>query len=268
MFKTFFYCCVFFCFLPDTLIAGEPLRISVSVPPQQYLVERIGNEFVDVQVILKPGDSPETFDPSAKQISKLNSTQLYFRIGVAFEKKWITLLKKNNTQIKVIDCCEDIIGNHSLSLDNHVWTSARNLQLIAAIVKNELIKADPLHTLEFEQNYLDLIVELEQLDNEIYALLNQRRTDYFIISHAALGHFANDYGLIQMSLENEGKELGAHSLVNIVRQARLEKIRTLFVQKQHSSATALAFANEIGAQLIEVDLLDSDYLTNLRSITK
>ena len=248
-------------------MANGPLKVFVSIPPQRYLVERIGQEFVDVQTMLSPGGSPETFDPTLKQITRLNNAQIYFRIGVAFEKKWISSLEKNNARIKIVNCCEEIIEGRSFELDNHVWTSARNVQLLAARIKQELIETDAKHASQYERNYLDLIVELEQLDSEIYTLLNQRRTDYFIISHAALGHFAEDYGLIQLSLENQGKQLGAKSLVNIVRQARQEKIRILFVQKQHLSAAALAFANEIGAELIEVDPLQGDYIANLRRIT-
>jgi zinc transport system substrate-binding protein len=249
-------------------MAYEPIRVGVSIPPQQYLVERIGTEYVEVQVMMKPGDSPEIFDPSLRLLSKLNKTQLYFRIGVAFENKWIRSIEENNKQLKVIDCCENIIETNSLSLDNHVWTSARNLQRLATLVKDELIRIDPDHSLHYEQNYAILIIDLKQLDNEITVLLNDRRTDYFIISHAAFGHFAKDYGLVQMALENEGKQLGAQSLVNIIRHARQEKISTLFVQKQHPSTTALAFASEIGAEIIEVDPLHRDYLSNLRNITK
>jgi len=268
MFNLFFYICVLVCFLPITLQANQQLQVYVSIPPQQYLVERIGGEFVDVRVMMKPGDSPETFDPTPRRIIELYNAQLYFRIGVAFENKWLGSVKKSNAQIKIVDCCENIIKRHSISLDNHVWTSARNIQLLATLVKKELIAMDSDHAPEFEKNYMALIVDLEQLDNEIYALLNQRRTDYFIISHAAFGHFANDYGLIQLSLENEGKERGAKSLVSMIRQAQQEKIQTLFVHKQHPSATALAFANEIGAEVIEIDALNGDYIANLRSITK
>jgi zinc transport system substrate-binding protein len=258
---------LFIYFLPAVLMANEALRVFVSIPPQQYLVERIGQKFVDVKVMLKAGDSPETFDPTLKQITQLNNAQIYFRIGVAFEKKWIRSLEKNNIQTKIINCCEDIIERRSVALDNHVWASARNAQLLAAMIKQALIDVDPGHALQYEQNYMDLIVELEQLDNEIYALLSQRRTDYFIISHAALGHFAEDYGLIQLSLENSGKELGPRSLVKIIKHARKEKIQTLFLQKQHKTATAMAFANEIGAEQIEVDPLHGDYIANLRNIT-
>ncbi len=268
MFRSFCHLCVLFCFLPGISSANQQLRVFVSIPPQKYLVERIGGEFVDVHVMMPPGASPETYDPTPRQISALYNAQLYFRIGVAFENKWLDSIRKSNGQIKIVDCCKNIIARQSISRDNHVWTSARNIQLLTALIKQELITVDLDHAEEFEKNYVNLIAELEQLDSEIYSLLDRRRTDYFVISHAALGHFADDYGLIQLSLESEGKEMGAKSLVHMIRQARQEKIQTLFVQKQHASSTALAFANEIGAEVVEIDTLHDDYIANLRSITK
>ncbi len=248
------------------MATGQPLQVFVSIPPQKYLVERIGKEFVDVNVMLEAGDSPETFDPRLRQISKLYRAQLYFRIGVAFEKKWLSSIEQNNSEIKIVNCCDDILTGYSIGSDKHVWTSAKNAQSIAALIKQELTTIDPGHALQFEHNYQDLILELKQLDSDISKLLGSRRTNYFFTSHAALGYFARDYGLLQLSLEKQGSEPGARTLVGLVRKARQEKIQFLLVQKQHHTAVARAFANEIGAKVVEFDPLREDYLSNLRSI--
>ncbi len=266
-FKPSSYIGILFLFLSATTFAQVPIQVFVSIAPQQYLVESIGQNLVDVTVMLLPGESPETFDPTLKQIAVLNKAQLYFRVGVEFENKWLDNIKRSRNDIKIVDCCKNIIESRSITFDSHIWTSARNAQLLAAVIKQELIIIDPAHTEKYENNYLSLVHDLEQLDNEIYALLNKRRTDYFIISHAALGHFADDYGLIQLSLENQGKELGARSLIGIIKRARAEKIQTLFIQKQHKSAAAMAFATESDARVIEVDVQHGDYINNLRYIT-
>ncbi len=267
IFKLKLLVCFLFLLLSTTANAVEPVQVFVSIPPQEFLVKRIGQDHVAVKVLLKPGDSPETFDPGLKKISGLNNAQLYFRIGVAFEKKWVRSLENNSSNTKVVNCCEDIIQKKSMSLDNHVWTSPRNALLLSTRIREELIKVDPMNARDYEKNYSDLVIELQQLDDEINAQLNKRRTDYFVISHGALGHFANDYGLVQLSLETQGKEMGAKSLVNLVKHARKENIQTMFIQKQHKSAAAIAFANEIGASIIEVDPLHGDYIANLQSIT-
>ena len=61
------------------------INVFVSILPQKYLVERIGGNRVDVSVMVKPGLSPETYEPTPKQMAALNTARIYFRIAVPFE---------------------------------------------------------------------------------------------------------------------------------------------------------------------------------------
>ena len=63
------------CILNLMLFAGnvcaEPIPVFVSILPQKYFVERIGGDEVNVEVMVKPGESPATFNPNPKKISRL-----------------------------------------------------------------------------------------------------------------------------------------------------------------------------------------------------
>jgi len=248
--------------------ATQPLSVGVSIPPQKYLVERVGGGQVTVTMMLQGGESPETYDPTLKRIRMLGDVRLYFRIGVPVEEKWLSSLERGEGGAKIVACCENIIGRVSITADSHVWTSPRNARLLAGLIKEELVAALPDHGRELEGNYHALLLDLEALDREIRARLTPRRTDYFVMAHAALDHYARDYGLIQLSLENAGREPGAKRLVELLKLVKQEDIRTLFLQKQHPSNAAAAFADEIDAEVVEIDLLDGDYIDNLRRITK
>ena len=53
----------------------------------------------------------------------------------------------------------------------------------------------------------------------------------FIIYHPALGYFARDYGLNQLSIEFEGKNPSPAQIRKLVDIAQKEKINTVFVDK-------------------------------------
>ena len=248
-------------------IADEKLSVYVSISPQKYLVERIGHEYVAVQVMLKPGDEPETYDPTPRQLTALAGAQLYFCIGVPFERAWAKVIHKGNPKLKLVGCDESIVGLHSHTLDNHIWTSPGNAKILATEIRKHLVEYDPLHEKQYAANYAALMSELERLDEEIRLMLDGRRTSYFIISHPSLGHYARDYGLIQLSLEKDGKGYGAKNLGEIMQTAKQENIRTVFFQKQHGAAAARAFAAELGAELIEIDPLREDFINNLHEIS-
>ncbi len=50
---------------------NDKLICFVSVPPLAYFVERVGGEHVDVRVMVGPGHSPATYEPTPKQMAGL-----------------------------------------------------------------------------------------------------------------------------------------------------------------------------------------------------
>ena len=87
----------------------EPIPIFVSIAPQKYFVERIGGNDVNVEVMVKSGESPATFNPNPKKMSRLANAKLYFSIGVPFERIWVSRLKAIQPDLKFISL------NHNLS---------------------------------------------------------------------------------------------------------------------------------------------------------
>lgn len=64
--------------------AAGKLRITVSILPQGYFVERIGGEYVDLSVMVLPGESPATYEPKPEQLKALGEADGYVGIGVPF----------------------------------------------------------------------------------------------------------------------------------------------------------------------------------------
>ncbi len=58
--------------------AGE-IRISVSILPQAYFVERVAGTRARVHVMIPKGASPETYEPTPQQLVALSDSQLYVR---------------------------------------------------------------------------------------------------------------------------------------------------------------------------------------------
>jgi ABC-type Zn uptake system ZnuABC Zn-binding protein ZnuA len=54
-----------------------PVPIVVSILPQKYFVERVGAPHVDVSVMVGPGQSPATYEPTPKQTAHVAHAQVY-----------------------------------------------------------------------------------------------------------------------------------------------------------------------------------------------
>jgi len=252
----------------------DTISVFVSIPPQKQFVQEIGGSRVDVHVMLPPGESPETYSPSPKMLVSLSSANLYFQIGVPFEKNWVTSIRSVNRSIQVIKCCDQFIDfDYQVSdqddhhHDLHIWSSPAYVMKLVLEIKDTLSRLDPDHAWQYEENYRSYVSELNALDQEIRQRLAVRRLNHFIVSHAAWGFFAEQYGLEQVALEKNNRESGPKSLLNIVRLARAQGIHTLFVQQQYKTPAVNSLARELGADIVELDPLAEDYLANMRVIS-
>lgn len=84
-----------------TALAKKPV-VFVSILPQKYFVEQITGDTVDVEVMVKPGASPATYEPRPRQMAMLAKADVYLAIGVPFERTWLPRIKATNPNLTIV----------------------------------------------------------------------------------------------------------------------------------------------------------------------
>jgi zinc transport system substrate-binding protein len=267
---------------------NHKLKIYVSILPQKYFVEKIGGPFVNVYVLVSPGQNPHTYEPTPKQMSSLADTDIYFTIGVTFENIWLDKITSSNPGLKIVSTYEGIKrrtierhsheeegegsdnshNSHTESLDPHIWLDPNLVIRQAKIIADALIQLSPRNSALLEKNLNLFVQEMTDLDKSIRKELKDIKTKNFLVFHPTWGYFADEYGLEQISIEKEGKEPSARHLAEIIELAKKKNIKIIFVQMQFSRTYAESIAKAIGAKVISVDPLSVDYTNNLLKITK
>lgn len=257
--------------------ATEPLTVGVSLLPQQTFVEKIGGRHVKVVVLVPPGKSPATHEPTPQQVAAVAAAQLYFRIGVPFETAWLPRLAQVAPQARAIDLREGLklrpvdlppgeTAKPGGAPDPHVWLSPPLAIEMAGRIREALAAARPEAAAEFAENHARFVAELKALDAEIRARLAGKQGRTFMVFHPSWGYFADAYGLKQLPIEAGWKEPGPQTLQRLIEAARAQGIRVIFVQKQFSQREAETVAQAIGGEVVAVDPLAPDYLDNLRRV--
>lgn len=253
------------------------LLVFVSIPPQRYVVERVGGPRVDVRVLVPPGQSPETYEPSPRQMAELGRARVYFRVGLPFEDPLVRRMSGLIGDLDVADTRDGVplrtfgagsCAAHGGHADPHVWLDPQRVTIQARTVCEALIRAAPPFEREFRDRLQALLLDLERAKERISARLEPVRGRTFYVFHPAFGYFADAFGLVQVALEDEGKEPGPRQLARLVEQARRDGAGVLFVQPQHASRGARAFAEAIGARIVPLDPLAEDYLENLERMAE
>ncbi len=249
-------------------VQADPTSVFVSIAPQKYFVERIGGDEVQVEVMVNSGESPATFNPNPKKMSHLANATLYFSIGVPFEKVWISRIKNIQPNLKIIPLNNNTApsnDHHHDEGDPHIWLSPPLAKIMVTQIETALSRQRPEKSAFFKKNYQALIIEIDKLDQDIRQIFAKGKNHTFMVFHPAWTHFAEAYGLKQISIEHQGKEPGPRALQEIINAGKKQNIKIIFVQKQFGLSVAKKIAKMIGATVQEMDPLAENYIDNMRN---
>ena len=267
-------------------------RAIVSIAPLKPLVENILCDDFDVSLIVPQGASPETIEPTPKQLRELESARFVFSTGVLeFEQELLHRIARNEQIINLSQGIELIAGTcshahkthpescehgcshehhhishgHSHGIDPHIWCSPKALGKMAENTYNAISREMPDST-KYEERYTSLCIKLLELDEEVADMCKNGSRNTFIIYHPALTYLARDYGLTQIAIEHEGKEPSAKHLARIIEQARAEGVKHIFYQSEFPASSVEVICNDIGATAVEINPLEEDIFSNIRQI--
>lgn len=246
--------------------------ITVSIEPQRYLLERIVGDAAEVNSLLSSGDNPENFDPSMSTILSLGKSRAYFLIGnLGFEQAMASRIREANPSLSMIDsskgvsllhgthgeCHVDHVHAHS-DIDPHVWSSARNARIIARNMYMAMVEIDPDNRALYTANYEALDQSLDSLDRAIGDILAGHTGEAFMVWHPSLSYFADDYGLEQIAVGAENKEMSVRDMKQVIEHAREHKAKVLFLQPEYDGNRSAALNTEIGAKTVTINPLGYD----------
>ncbi|MBN2016631.1 MAG: zinc ABC transporter substrate-binding protein [Candidatus Cloacimonetes bacterium] len=270
---------------------NDALDIFVSVLPQKYFVERIAGDKADVHVMVLPGHSPATYEPTPSQMKEISDADLYFRIGVPFEETWMNKLEHLNPDMTIIDTRKGISlrpmdsfatlqdkmsheyhaekhtpHDHSHQLDPHIWLSPELVKRQAMTICETLQEYDADNTTYYQanlQSFLDDLAALQQYFRDRLSNLTHRA---FLVFHPSWGYLADEFRLMQIPIQIEGKSPAPKELAEIISYALKKNIRIVFVQKQFSTTAAETVAQAIDGKVVSIDPLAENYLENMKTI--
>ena len=240
-------------------------KITVSIEPLRYLTEQIVGDRFEVVTMVPKGSSPETYEPTARQMADLSESILYIKVGeLGFERTWMPRLTSNAPHITVVNSSEGITSH--IGDDPHSWMSARNAIIMAHNIYEAVKRIDVKDSVFFRQRLDSLCNVIHATDKYIRQTTAQAHCKSFIIYHPALTYFASDYGLEQLALEEHGREPSAAELEQIISTARAKGVTTMFIQREFANRTVDIIINTIGARKVEINPLGYDWNKEMRRI--
>jgi zinc transport system substrate-binding protein len=262
--------------------SAEPIHVAVSILPQKFFAEAIGGEHLRVQVMVRPGFEPATYDPTPRQLAELAQAELYFAIGVPFERTWLPRFQAASPHMRVVQTQRGIrrramgvgLGTDAdasnESPDPHIWLSPPLVRIQAMNMLEALVAADPGHAADYRRGYAGLARTINHVDDAILGTLTTVDLEHvrFMVFHPAFGYFAAAYGLTQIPIEVEGKKPGPKQLAVLIQTARKDGIKVVFVEPQFSQKAARTIADAIGGAVTPIDPLAENWPKGMGAIAQ
>ncbi len=263
------------CSGPDS--KQEIPTLTVTLEPLRYFTEAIAGDKFQVVSMVPKGSNPETYDPTPQQLVRLNQSQAYFRIGyIGFEQAWMERLEANAPQLKIVDTSRKVHlikgkghyhGDHyhEGGVEPHIWNSAQNAMVITRNIYTALCELDANNQAYYKQRLDSIQQVIKQTDQTIKETL-QHADSTFLIYHPALSYFARDYGLTQISIEEDGKEPSPAQLSKLIEQCREKQAKTIFVQQEFDTRNAQLIADELGIPVTPINPLNYNWTEEMLHI--
>ncbi len=265
------------CQLRQEPASGRPV-VSVSIPPLQYMLDRLTDHALEVNVMVPPGASHGTYSPTPRQYQRLSDSGLYLMVGqLGYEQSFVHRLPELNPGMLLITLSDhvDLIRGaeidhgdhvHKGGIDPHIWMSPAVMRQLLPVMRDALLKVYPELEPRIREQEPALMEEVERLHALYASLENQISRHRFLIFHPALTYLARDYGLEQISIEHGGREPSPAMLRNLIRTARAEDIPVIFIQEEYDMRNAKLISEETGARLVQINPMDYDWVGQMQSL--
>lgn len=265
---------ILFLFLIGCSTSNKPKEevVFVSIPPLRYVVSQIVDTATTrIEVLVPETSSPESYEPTVQQMRALSDAKAYVSIGlIDFEQVLagrIGEVAPNTPMLDLSPYLSAMQTNHrhgKSAADPHVWLSPRRMATIGQEAARFLGELTPDSAQVYRTRAEHFTKRIDTLDRYIQKVVGEARRKQFAIGHPALAYLADDYGLQQIVIEDEGKEPSVRKMKQLVDSLQRAGVKAVLYQRQTSDAAARTIAREMaGGRAVEFDPLAEGWMENM-----
>jgi zinc transport system substrate-binding protein len=252
---------------------GKPNVVAVNFPAYDF-VREIAADAVNRYMLLPPGAESHSFEPSPRDIIRIQKSALFIYSGGESDA-WVDRILQSAQIRKAIDASklrivrmmdavdvveEEIVEGmeaeeeeeEGVAYDEHVWTSPKNAVRIVRSITDALCAIDGANEALFRKNEQGYIARLEALDREFQALVDGAKRKTLVFGDRfPFRYFADAYGLRYFAAFpgcSTETECSAATLAFLISKMKAEKIPVVFHIELSSEKMADTIAEETGAK--------------------
>jgi zinc transport system substrate-binding protein len=232
----------------------ERVAVAVSVFPLQEAARQVGGRRVDVTSLVPPGAEPHDIELSPDQVDQLLDADLALYVGGGFQPAVEDIAERRDGI--TVDILAEVVPEGTT--DPHIWLDPVLMAEMVKVVSRALSQADPDGSQAYESRAATFREEIEGLHQRFANGLEHCERRTFVTTHAAFGHLAGRYHLVQRSVAGLSPEAEPDpaTLAELEDLIEREGVTTVFTEPLVSPRVAQTLARETGARVASLDPLE------------
>lgn len=221
--------------------AKTGLRVVTTTAMIADAARNVGGSHAEVIALMGQGVDPHVYKASPGDVRTLESADLILYNGLHLEGRMADTLAQLGKRRRVVAVAEAIPhellrnppefeGQH----DPHVWFDPTLWKVVAAQVRDAMIKADPAHEGEYRAHAAKYVAELEALHDWTKVQIDTipKGGRVLVTAHDAFGYFGRAYGVEVLGIQgiSTDSETSLDTVRSLVTLLADRKIPAVFVE--------------------------------------
>lgn len=250
------------------------IQVLATFYPMYEFTKAVVGDLGEVDLLIPAGTEPHDYEPSAKDVAKMNDADAIVYNSDVFET-WMSRIEYHleADKTRVIEASQGIallpIGEeedsnheeegHQHSEDPHVWLDPVLAMQQVRNIQEGLSQQYPEHQAYFESQSLAYIEKLKKLDEAYQQAFIGAKNRFFVTQHGAFAYLAKRYDLTQeaiagLSSEEEPSPRRLAELKDFVAE---KQIQVIYFEENASGKVARTLAKETGVELAKLSIIES-----------
>lgn len=266
----------------------DKARVAVSIFPLYDVARRVAGDRLDVVLVLPPGRTEHSYDPTPKEMARVARSKLAISVGLGMDG-WLEKIvqgaagsdvatlqlgprvnprKMTNEEVgveAVEEAGEDAGHDHPKegpghdrthgADDPHFWLDPVRMKGAVDAMVEAFIKLDPEGADGFRARAEDVKKSLDDLHKDLEAKSKGWTRHTIVTFHGSMGYFAERYGLKIAAVVEPfpGKEPTPRYLKEVLETIEKSHASALFSEPQLDKRPAQVIADQSKVPLFELD---------------
>ncbi|MCR5091758.1 MAG: zinc ABC transporter substrate-binding protein [Bacilli bacterium] len=243
------------------------LKVYASCYPVYDFLKQIGGEKIHAYMLPAPGLEPHEYEPTARDLTSLLGADAFFANGLGMEK-WLNKLdgdmaSKDAENIKKkTTYLGDKLGDLKMSVDGvvdpHAWLSTICADKYGKFIYEKLSELDKENAETYKVNYEAMNKKLEALTLDITEGVKDIENKKLVVSHAAFGYFADQFGFEQIYLSGlASEEVTVRDVERVINEIKTNNIKTVYAEELDGSDALDRIKEETGVTIKELSPIET-----------